>query len=628
MNASSTNRIFPAMQSQSLARSSTALQILPSSQHSFQRRMLESVAGLPALSALREELEAAASDAWFGRRLLDVMQVDVRITPCEPDVPLEGPVVVTSNHPFGAVEGLALLDALRACRRDVKVLANGVLQAVPEMAEHCFYVDPFGGKEATERNLLPVARAMRWLRAGHVLLVFPAGEVASLSICKQRVVEAPWLPLIGGLIHRAEAKVVPVFVPGSNRWPFHVAGLVHPRLRTLLLGREFLAQRGKTVELRFGKPISYAKLRDIESPHDLTAYLRRRSLVMALASIAKPADASSRTLASGEESVAKPAAVNIVTREIEGLPLDQVLVQARGFRVVHARSRQIPCTLHEIGRLRELTFRSAGEGTGHSLDLDRFDLRYVHLVVWNERNREVVGAYRMGRTDHIVPEQGLAGLYCSTLFRVRYGFLDRLGPSLELGRSFVRAEYQSNPTAIRLLWKGIGHYVVKHPQYRALFGPVSISDSYTEASRRLIVAFLQEHASATDLAHYIRPLRAIPSRGTEPFRRGRGIFRCSVEELSCLVADLEPDRKGLPPLLRQYVRLGGRFAGFNLDPDFCNVVDGLVVVDLEATERSVLASYMTEPGLHSFLQYPGYRRGTQAAPGNWNPGVREPCPAR
>src|SRR5205814_7181984 len=89
----------------------------------------------------------------------------------------------------------------------------------------------------------------------------------------------------------------------------------------------------------------------------------------------------------------------------------------------------IPTVLHELGRLREITFRAAGEGTGKAIDLDEFDTHYLHLFVWNARKQEVVGAYRLARTDIVRRRAGVRGLYTATLFQYGEAFLDRLGPA-------------------------------------------------------------------------------------------------------------------------------------------------------------------------------------------------------
>lgn len=251
----------------------------------------------------------------------------------------------------------------------------------------------------------------------------------------------------------------------------------------------------------------------------------------------------------------------------------------------------------EIGRLREVTFRAAGEGTGRCLDLDRFDDHDHHLFVWHRDKRQIAGAYRIGASD-LVAGRRVAGLYTRTLFRFGRRLLDELGPALELGRSFVTADYQRDFGTLALLWKGIGRFVVRHPRYRVLFGPVSISADYTPASRELLVGTLLQTRLDRTLSPLVRPKRPLAvssARGDTP--------SFAVDELQAVVAELEPDGKAMPVLLRHYLKLGGRLLAFSVDPAFGHVVDGLIVVDLLDVDRATLQRYMGLEGLASFLAW-------------------------
>jgi putative hemolysin len=265
-----------------------------------------------------------------------------------------------------------------------------------------------------------------------------------------------------------------------------------------------------------------------------------------------------------------------------------------------ARAAELPSVLREIGRLREVTFRAAGEGTGREVDLDRFDARYWHLFAWNTERREIAGAYRVGRIGTgdgaTIPRH----LYTRTLFRYGRRFLGELGPALELGRSFVRQEYQRDYGTLMLLWKGIGHFVARHPQCRVLFGPVSISADYSAASRELLVAALSGPRFASSLARLVQPKRALELRCRKP---GDARTALSADLLDELVRGAERDGKGLPVLLRQYLRLGGRLVAFSVDPEFGEVVDGLMVVDLAQVAQPVLQRYMGREGAAGFLAY-------------------------
>jgi putative hemolysin len=250
--------------------------------------------------------------------------------------------------------------------------------------------------------------------------------------------------------------------------------------------------------------------------------------------------------------------------------------------------------------LRELSFRSVGEGTGRSRDLDRFDADYLHLWIWHTKRSEVVGAYRLAGTDL----RSAGELYSSTLFRYHPQWFERLGPALELGRSFIRPEAQKSYAALLLLWKAIGAYVVRHPRYRTLFGPVSVSREYHPISRALCASFLEAHCGDRELSALITPRR--------PFRRpalsgcdmrSLASLLSGVDELSEVMAELETDAKGVPVLLRQYLNLGGRVLSFNVDAEFSDVVDALMVVDLTRTAPTLLEKYMGKEGAARFHLY-------------------------
>ena len=278
-------------------------------------------------------------------------------------------------------------------------------------------------------------------------------------------------------------------------------------------------------------------------------------------------------------------------------------METENFLVLLAKSPEIPNLLHEIGRLREITFRQAGEGTGRSIDLDTFDHHYWHLFLWNRSAQEVVGAYRLGPSDEIVKSIGVNGLYTRQLFAWTPSFLERISPALELGRSFVRSEYQKTYSPLLLLWRGIGQFLVRNPHYKVLFGPASISADYGPASRQLIVQFLRAYRQSPELAPLVRPRN--PFR-TGLFRVGQELMKESawdIEELSALIADIEFDRKGVPILLKQYLKLGGELVAFNVDRNFANALDGLIVVDLRKTDRRLLERYLGVQGAAAFLAH-------------------------
>ncbi len=518
-----------------------------------------------------------------------------------------GPVIVVANHPFGGVEGIILASLLRAIRCDVKFMANYLLERIPEMRELLISVDPSGRPSSRGRNVGPLRQSIRWVRDGGMLVVFPSGDVSHFDPVRGAV-DPPWSTTIARLIRKTGAPVLPLFFEGTNSMLFHAAGVVHPALRTAMLPAELLNKGKKTIRLSAGRLIPHDHLAGFETDEAMTEHLRFRTYVLGHRGMERRPSPQSR--AEAPEQVAASRNRDFIAFEIDRLGPDQVLAESGELAAFVAPAEDIPSVLFELGRLRELTFRAAGEGTGRNIDLDRFDEHYEHLFIWNRKAREVAGAYRIGRADEIVRHHGIRGLYTSTLFAYKGDFTNSLGPALELGRSFVRPEYQKSYAPLLLLWKGIGRFVAGNPQYRTLFGPVSISDEYQPLSRDLMVRFLQKHCFRRDLASLVRPLTPFrPRSGLRLGRRELENALRSLDAVSEVVADVEPDGKGIPVLLRQYLNLGGSLVGFNVDPAFGNALDGLIVVDLVRTEPRTLERYLGRDGAAAFLKHHDSARG-------------------
>lgn len=293
----------------------------------------------------------------------------------------------------------------------------------------------------------------------------------------------------------------------------------------------------------------------------------------------------------------------VLRAELAALPACQRLFESGAFVVVWARGEQAPACLRELGRLRERTFRLAGEGTGKPADIDRFDAFYLHLILWDQRAEAIAGAYRMGLADEIVARYGKRGLYTNTLFRYGSAFLEAIHPAIELGRSFVASEYQRDYAPLLMLWRGIGRFIARAPRYAHLFGAVSVSDRYTPASRQLIVECLSALRGDPLLARHVEPRRRLHAVAPASAAAGLTPGEAGVEALSRRIATLEPDHKGIPVLLKQYLKFGGTLLSFSLDDRFANTLDGLALVDLRKTGRRVLERYMGNAGAAGFIDW-------------------------
>ncbi len=565
-------------------------------------RLLERASGLTQLGVVHELLAQQlgleqrdpvrwllAANAWLGVKL-DLPAGDLD------RVPVRGGGIVVAEHPTGAMEGVLLLALLLRRRPDVKVLANRWLQRLPALVDLVLPIDVYGNG-----NAAAVRAALRHLRQGGLLLAFPAGEVAHRGLLRRHAIDAPWQAALAGLQRRAEVPVVPVHVAASNPLWFHLAGVVHRHLRTALLPRALLAQRDRRVAVRIGHAVPPGQLaRFADDDRARCDYLRLRTEILARREGERmPAIARNAT----EAPVAPRGSVDAIAAEITRLPAAALLVAGNGMQVFCARAVEIPAVLEEIGRLRECTFRAVGEGSGQQRDLDGFDASYRHLFVWDPAAREIVGSYRLGLSDELLADHGASGLYTSGIYDFAPEFWRRVSPALELGRAFVQARYQKGYAPLLLLWRGIGAFVVRHQRYRLLFGTVSISADHHATSVRLMVDHLQSHCLATELAPFVRsrrPWRA--ARGERHGVRWQPQQIAQLQDVSAMVRELEVGRLGVPVLLEQYLKLGARLLGVNVDPDF-HTIDALVVVDLVRAPKHLLQRYLGEPGASALLHH-------------------------
>lgn len=569
--------------------------------------LLDRLLALAPLNRVYNEVQAQMTgDECFFDTALRVLGVTWEAADADLErIPRNGPAIIVANHPFGGLDGVVLGSLLNSVRSDSRLLVNELLTRIVEMRPWLFAVNAFGGRGAARDNVGAMRSAVRWVRGGGLLGVFPSGTVSHLHLRRCAVSDPVWQESIARLIRLSHATVIPVHFTGRNSMLFQLAGLLHPRLRTLLLPRELMKRKQSHIHVRIGRPIPFEQLARFEADRDLADFLRLRTYVLDNRNEVETPPKRRFPLprrTSRKDTLAPPVEPALMAAEVQALRPDQCLTEHGDMAVYLAEAEQIPETLREIGRLREKTFREVGEGTGHACDLDRFDAHYLHLFLWSKGRHEVGGAYRLGPTDLIQGRGGSGALYTRTLFRFRPGFLEHISPALELGRSFIRSEYQKKHTSLSLLWRGIGEFVARNPRYRILFGPVSISADYSAMSRNLMVQFLQCRAHGDPRRHLVR--------GKHPPRTGRfsrfdrtTVARTlrDIDDVSAVISEIEADSKGVPVLIRHYLKVNGRILTFNVDRRFSRVIDGLIVVDLTRTEPRLLARFLGAEGSKRFL---------------------------
>lgn len=460
-------------------------------------------------------------------------------------------------------------------------------------------VDVFEGPQAVKANVKALREANKHLANGGLLLIFPAGEVSAYDHKTRSITDKDWSHSVSRLISKNKATTVPVYIDGKNSRKFYMAGRIHPLLRTLMLGRELLNKRDRQINLAIGEAISFKEIKGFEDHKQLVNYLRLNTYLLGsqLRSAQKPILANYQDDA---EPIASSVDPEKLSNEISQLDDSEHLLSSGQFDVYCTKAARIPSLMAELGRIREVNFRAVGEGTGKATDIDEFDQYYHHLFVWDRENQCLVGAYRLGLVDEILAEQGVSGLYSRTLFNYDERFIRQQGNAIELGRSVIAAEYQKSLSALLLLWKGIATFVSRHSGYTHLFGPVSISNDYSPEARYLLAESMAVHHYDSQSAELVSPSNPLVRKESSFWQTEMLSSLADIQLLSKVISRLEGG-KGVPVLLRQYLGLNGKLVCFNVDADFNDALDGLIVVDLRDVAVKTLGKYMGKPEAKAYL---------------------------
>ncbi|KJN28475.1 lysophospholipid acyltransferase family protein [Enterobacter sichuanensis] len=480
-------------------------------------------------------------------------------------IPEHGPLVIIANHPTGTLDGLALLYAVSRVRRDVKVVTNRMLTHLEPLSSLFIPVDNMGGRTA-KTSLVQMEQHLQ--NAG-VLIFFPAGEVSRPT--RKGIRDKKWHPGFIKLAGKLRVPLLPVHIQAHNSLLFYASTLLSPTLSMLLLMQQMFRRRHSQLPIKIGQQIAWhhwhsATLSSREMAEQCRQHVMRLGkgvpgIFKTQCAIARPEDRATlkRALAQAE----------CLGKTSDGKTI--YLWQRNG--------QEDAPLLRELGRLREIAFRAVEEGSGKRRDTDRYDDDYLHLILWDDEDLEIVGAYRFMPTASQVERRGLEGLYSYSLFHYDDKMQDVLEHGIELGRSFIQPRYWGR-RGLDYLWSGIGAYLARYPHYRYLFGPVSISGGLPPAARDLLVAFYRLWFPATHpLAASRQPY---PASLPDVLAQFGGVDY--VDDLTKLKSLLGNLGCGIPPLYKQYSELcepgGVQFIDFGSDPSFNDCVDGLVLADL------------------------------------------------
>jgi len=506
------------------------------------------------------------------------------------NLPADGAFIAIANHPYGGIEGMILLKILCMARPDSKLMANFLLKKIPNLSDYFIAVNPFENVEHSS-SISGIKSTLELLRDGTPIGIFPAGEVSTYKLNTKQVTDRMWHPVVGKIIAKAKVPVVPIYFHGNNGLLFNLLSLIHPTLRTAKLPSELFNKQGHTIKLRIGKPINVQEIPNYNNATQLLNFLRAKTYALGTGLEDEKRLFNPRNLfkiKKEAKEIVPPTANELMEQEIIPLRENYKVWTEKNYEVYITPTALIPNIIREIGRLREITFREIGEGTNNSTDLDEYDIYYNHLFIWDTVAKMIVGAYRIGMGDEIFDSFGKKGFYISTLFKLKTQFSDVLQNSLELGRSWIRKEYQQKPLPLFLLWKGILKFVIDNPRYRYLIGPVSISNTFSKFSKSLIVDYITRNHFDHEMAQYVKPRKQFKvdfsSIDTDLLMAGEENFK----KLDNLISEIETHNIKVPVLLRQYINLNAKIICFNIDPKFADCLDGFLVLDLQKVPKDVL----------------------------------------
>ncbi|MBN9284680.1 MULTISPECIES: lysophospholipid acyltransferase family protein [Flavobacterium] len=545
------------------------------------------------------------SDVEFLNAILDEFQIKFEIP--EEDLkrlPKEGAYITISNHPLGGIDGILLLKLMLEKEPNFKIIANFLLHRIEPLKPYVMPVNPFENHKDAKSSVVGIKETLRHLSDGKPLGIFPAGEVSTYKD-DELVVDKPWEEGALKLIKKANVPVVPIYFHAKNSRLFYLLSKISPTLRTAKLPSELLTQKKRVIKVRIGKPISVNEQCEYESIEAYSEFLRRKTYMLANSfeaesKLLSPPSLKLQLPKSSPKQIANPANNEKILQEVTELRKgDYRLLQSKNYEVFLVTADKIPNILHEVGRLREITFREVGEGTNESLDLDQYDKYYHHMFLWDDDAKRIAGAYRMGLGSEIYKKFGINGFYLHELFRFEPELYDMMSKSIEMGRAFIIKEYQQKPMPLFLLWKGIVHTTLRHPEHKFLIGGVSISNQFSDFSKSLMIEFMKSHYYDPYIAQYIHPKKEYKVKLKDADKDF--VFNeteADLNKFDKIIDEVEPGSLRLPVLIKKYIKQNARVVAFNVDPLFNNAVDGLMyirIADLpESTVKPVMEEFQAE----------------------------------
>ena len=507
----------------------------------------------------------------FVDSMLELLHIEYTIKPNElKNIPSTGKILVIANHITGASDAFALVQLIASRRENKKVrlMVNGMLMGVTQASDIIIPVDNITGA-ITKTSVKTINEA---LDNEEAVVIFPAGIVNRLSF--HGIKDTPWKASFLKIATRNNTPILPIKIEGRNSILFYFISLILPKKLSglLMLPREFaIAGEMKPLVFTIGRVIPVSSFSDKSIP--IAEYLKLfYTHLYALGTKKKSLFQTETTITSAHNKMLLKEEVN--NAEVLGHTLD-------GKKIILTEAKNAPFLMQELGRVREVSFRAIGGGTGGAKDNDLYDNYYKHLILWDEEDLEIVGAYRIGEVAQIIKNRGMKGLYTYNLCNFNEHFQDYCNNSVELGRSFVQPKYWGS-RALDNLWQGVGAYLAKNPHIVYTYGTVTINADTPKQAVAALVYFYSLHFSCdTDMMSAKTPYFMSYEQKQEfdmlfkykSYKDGFVVLKKYLKDLGTSV----------PTLFKQYAELydegAVRFFDFSINEELHGVVEGFIIAD-------------------------------------------------
>lgn len=495
---------------------------------------------------------------------LKLKNLNIKISPEDLNkIPKDGHFISVSNRPIGIIEEYIIALGLFSKRKDISFLNNSFLEDASS-----FYQN-----KIAPNNLLTLKKSEN---LSYGMAVFPVGNKSTFQNNLSSFADSKWDKTTIKVLHQHEAPIIPIYISIENKNIFKILGAIQVELLTKDLILQLIAQKGLEVKLLVGKAIP-CKHYQFKNAGHFGQFLRAK--LYGLGSKLK-VDLFYQNFP--PQDLIAPIDSDLIEHELMVISDTNKIASQGNFDLYLAKAKKIPHTIQEIGRLREEAFREIGEGTNKSIDLDEFDIHYLHLFLFDRIAKKIAGAYRIGDGDYIMNTLGKKGFYLSTLFKMKRDFNKTLLASIELGRSFVSLSYQNQRLPLYLLWCGIINYLKTHPRVKYMIGPVSISNSYSSTSKSIIVNYIKKYHWDGKLSKLIEPKS--PFNPNPQDIDEEVLVACTnnkIKLLDNIIEDIDPKHTRVPVLLKKYFAQNAKIIGFNIDPNFNEALDGFILTKVQ-----------------------------------------------